>query len=279
VNHSELKINDIFVRHFNEDLYFKPQNPVDFLNKLLEHMQAKVKGIQSLSQLPIEEVDNLVEIIKAVKNLIQYQSILGNANVHFAPHLSLFCEVMKLRETKGAMKENIRESKSKQIGAFVFEIFRMVAKQPNITVSLIQNIEFKSLIANSFYSQTELISKDDIRKIVGIVETIVLELEGDDKFIEDFLFESHLYLFFLLAILDPSYEEQTQKELIRLLIGISEEMPKAVQYIGSYMPACFFSKIKYIADDLKNLQNAVLEKIKMEQFEWVFTLWNQDVRA
>jgi benzoyl-CoA reductase/2-hydroxyglutaryl-CoA dehydratase subunit BcrC/BadD/HgdB len=63
VDTEQLKVENIFVRHFNQDVYFKPKNILNFVDSLI-------------SRLEQASAENAIEMLKAIKNLIQYQNIL-----------------------------------------------------------------------------------------------------------------------------------------------------------------------------------------------------------
>ena len=46
---TELKIHNIFLRNFNEDIYFRPSDPEAFVKELLETLRSKVDNVQNFS--------------------------------------------------------------------------------------------------------------------------------------------------------------------------------------------------------------------------------------
>lgn len=72
INKNELKIDDIFVKHFNSDIYFRPQNVRNFVNNLFSEIRDKVESENSRLETDERVFDNLLEMTKALRNLIQY---------------------------------------------------------------------------------------------------------------------------------------------------------------------------------------------------------------
>ena len=52
-----------------------------------------------LTDLDEKEFDNVLEITKALRNLIQYQNILNSTNFDFPHNIALFCNMIKMKDS------------------------------------------------------------------------------------------------------------------------------------------------------------------------------------
>jgi len=75
-NKNELKVDDIFVRNFNGDIYFKPTNVQHFVKSLVERLELIYSGKTNLTEFSEKEFEDALELLKALRNLVQYQQIL-----------------------------------------------------------------------------------------------------------------------------------------------------------------------------------------------------------
>ena len=71
INKKELKIEDIFVKHFNSDSYFKPQNVRNFVDSLFAALRSQMDN-SNFTEMTAKQFDDVLEITKALRNLIQY---------------------------------------------------------------------------------------------------------------------------------------------------------------------------------------------------------------
>ena len=69
INKKELKIDDIFVKHFNSDIYFRPQNVNNFVDNLFTALRKALQS-GSFAEMTAKEFDDVLEITKALRNLI-----------------------------------------------------------------------------------------------------------------------------------------------------------------------------------------------------------------
>ena len=69
INRQELKIDDIFVKHFNSDTYFKPQNVRYFVASLFTALRESLQR-GSFTEMTAKQFDDVLEITKALRNLI-----------------------------------------------------------------------------------------------------------------------------------------------------------------------------------------------------------------
>lgn len=81
---NELIVDGIFVRHFNSDIFFKPKDVRKFVVELFKHLRLILKD-SHVTDLDNEQFENVMEITKAIRNLIEYQNvwnILDNKEVN-----------------------------------------------------------------------------------------------------------------------------------------------------------------------------------------------------
>ena len=72
MDRSELKIDEIFVRHFNDDIFFRPPNMLRFTKALVERLLSDTYQGEFSGGLTEAGLDGTLEITKALHNLIQY---------------------------------------------------------------------------------------------------------------------------------------------------------------------------------------------------------------
>jgi len=72
VDTSELKINEIFVRHFNDDIFFRPPNILEFVKALVQRLHSDTSEGEFTRGLTVSSLEDMFEITKALHNLIQY---------------------------------------------------------------------------------------------------------------------------------------------------------------------------------------------------------------
>jgi len=68
---NELIVDGIFVRHFNSDIFFKPKDVRRFVVELFIKLRFMLKN-KHVTDLDDNEFDNVMEITKAIRNLIEY---------------------------------------------------------------------------------------------------------------------------------------------------------------------------------------------------------------
>lgn len=71
INKQELRIESIFVGHFNSDIYFKPSDVNRFVASLLFELKKRFNNCH-LADLEDKEFENALEITQALRNLVQY---------------------------------------------------------------------------------------------------------------------------------------------------------------------------------------------------------------
>ena len=69
INKKELKIDDIFVKHFNSDIYFRPQNVRNFVDNLFTKLKKTLES-GNFAEMTAKQFDDVLEITKALRNLI-----------------------------------------------------------------------------------------------------------------------------------------------------------------------------------------------------------------
>lgn len=72
VDTNELKINEIFVKHFNDDIFFRPPNILDFVKALVERLRVDTSDGEFSRGFTLHSLEDMFEITKALHNLIQY---------------------------------------------------------------------------------------------------------------------------------------------------------------------------------------------------------------
>jgi len=108
----------------------------------------------------------VLEIIKALRNLIQYQNALGPKTfAHFQASLSLFCSLIKSRDLDVAF-----ETRTKAVSSITFDILKIFSKNEKFAEYLLSNVEFIKLIMRLFsYGERDLLDHDDVQKGVQIL--------------------------------------------------------------------------------------------------------------
>lgn len=115
-NLEELRVEGVFVKHFNSDIYFKPSNPDLFANALFIELKDRVKGDRYLGNQKIFE--EVCEITNAVRNLMKYSNIDNST----ADNVSLYSLMLMPTNTEG----NERLPTLKMI---VFNILKMISER------------------------------------------------------------------------------------------------------------------------------------------------------
>ena len=235
VNESELRIESIFVKQFNSDIYFKPSDAFSFVRSLLTQFSERLSGKQ-LPELSDQEFDDALEIIKALRNLIQYQGVLGpKTAAYFQGNLSLFCSLIKSRDSDLAC-----EARTKAVSSIVFDILKIFSKSEKFAEFLLSNVEFVKLVMRLFaYGERDLLDHDDVAKAVQILQAILANTEIET---EPFMVKYGTALFLLNGVFDNQQQKRVRADLTKLLRLKLEEV-KGV--IGAVMPLHFFTMMEF----------------------------------
>ena len=70
VDKKELKIDEIFVKYFNDDIFFRPPNMIQFVKALIERLHEDTAEGEFSNELTIPALVDVLEITKALHNLI-----------------------------------------------------------------------------------------------------------------------------------------------------------------------------------------------------------------
>ena len=113
-NLEELRVEGVFVKHFNSDIYFKPSNPELFANALFIELKDRVEGDRYIGDQRIFE--EVCEITNAVRNLIKYSKI----NNSTASNVSLYSLML--------MPTNVSNERLPTLKMIVFNILKMISE-------------------------------------------------------------------------------------------------------------------------------------------------------
>ncbi|CDW89296.1 UNKNOWN [Stylonychia lemnae] len=128
VNINELRVEGIFVKQFNSDIYYKPSDVNLFVKSLLEQLKQRVENTH-LTDLSDQLFDDVLEITKAIRNLIQYQNILSNKTFgFFKDSISMFCQLVKFKES-----DSVNEQRIITITSIIFDILKIFSKNLKFT--------------------------------------------------------------------------------------------------------------------------------------------------
>lgn len=70
VDTNELKIDGIFVKHFNDDIFFRPPHILDFVKALVERLRTDTSDGEFTRGLTLHGLEDMFEITKALHNLV-----------------------------------------------------------------------------------------------------------------------------------------------------------------------------------------------------------------
>ena len=88
MNKDQLKVENIFVRNFNQDVYFKPKDPINFSRNLMARLEEDKMII-----CEGETDDDCLEMLRAIKNLISYQNVLTTPGFDTDRLVTLLCQL------------------------------------------------------------------------------------------------------------------------------------------------------------------------------------------
>ena len=86
------------MRNFNGDIYYKPQNVGRFVASLVKKLKEITAGSHFLVDFEEKAFKDSLEILKALKNLIQYQNIIQTTDFMQEEHVSLLCRFLRFKD-------------------------------------------------------------------------------------------------------------------------------------------------------------------------------------
>ncbi len=93
VNQRELRVEDIFIRHFNNQNEFKPADLENFSSKLVEKLK-EYTDFKFIADLDNEQYQNTVELLKALRIILVNENLIINDPEKFEEYLCTFCNMI-----------------------------------------------------------------------------------------------------------------------------------------------------------------------------------------
>lgn len=182
-----------------------------FVAALLFELKKRFKNCQ-LIDLEDREFENVLEITKALRNLVQYQNILNTTIFDFEGNISLFCSILRQKDNDF---NEVSDLRIKTIGSIIFDILKIISKNQKFSEYLISNQEFAMLVTLTlFIGEREIFDKEETKKMVSILHSLI-NYESLD--IEKFLVKDGIVMFFLHVIFEKRLSHSMRFDIARLL--------------------------------------------------------------
>lgn len=271
----DLRIENIFVKHYNSDIYFRPADANKFVQHLLQELSKRMNNRVYLIELDEREYDHVLEITKALRNLMQYQNILNTTSFNFEENIALFCTMIKMKDND-VVPSYQGEQRLKTISSIVFDILKIISKTAKFSEYLISSLEFVKLVARSlFIGEKEIFENDETKKMVAILQNI---LNYENLETESFLIKDGMVMFFLHVIFEKGHTIKMRMEIAKMLkIKIDE----VAHVVGAFMPIKFFVMQDFAKDAPASEDDMVenfLNNLDSIYYENTFVMWNKQLK-
>lgn len=75
INKRELRIDGVFIKNFNCDSHFKIYDQIRFVQEIVKEIRGRISR-KAISEMNSEEIVDIEEFTKAIRNLIRYSNLL-----------------------------------------------------------------------------------------------------------------------------------------------------------------------------------------------------------
>lgn len=164
-----------------------------------------------------KEFEDSLEIMKALRNLVQFQNILSTTSFMRTENLSLICQFLKFRDQDVVIAEE--ERRVKAMSSVAFDLLRIVLDKGIENFSfLISNLEFTRTLTRCIHKHDrKIFDREETVKMHQILTKICqveLEQSSDHDYPslkEKFFIKSGLVMFMLSYLLDREYPQKERR--------------------------------------------------------------------
>ncbi len=90
-------MDGVFIKNFNCDSHFKIADQVRFVREIVREMRARMGG-REMKEMGGEEIGDIEELVKAIRNLIRYSNLLMVSKFNSGEVLSVLCALLQSTE-------------------------------------------------------------------------------------------------------------------------------------------------------------------------------------
>lgn len=166
----ELRVDDIFIRHYNNiNDRFHPPHIDKFGAKLIEKL-TQYLGAKHLVDLTDEESTHCMLLVEAFKNLlIREDSFIINNQEIFSHYIDIFCSALRLKDP-AQIQDKERQSLT-QLSLIVLDILIQFTLRGGIYINyLVSHDEFIRLLIRSLYGpEKEFIRTEQVIIVIEIM--------------------------------------------------------------------------------------------------------------
>lgn len=277
INREELRVQDIFVRHFNSDPEFRPPNIVAFAESLDMKLKALL-GDKRLHCLEPAEIADCLQIVKAFRSLVSHHSIFEEENFGFNDMVAVFSKLIVVDPQDSEIDDlTLAQEKVRETAQVIMDIVKQVSRHVDMIRILVSNLPFIRLMVRTIKDQQiDVIPADQVLQVLNNFLDFAHVVD-----LSDFFILSGLVHFILDYIFNnKKMAKKNRVEFIKLLLSIHE---MTASIYTAFIPPHFLIEIR---KSLQHGQEGVEAQLLLEfikdfdasEFENVFIIWNAELR-